>query len=647
MARATALGLAAVLGACEGAEHASQPASDSGGIDTLEGSGTAVNDDDDALESSGADSFFDLGQADDGAGGELECDDDPPEAFQIPIDASCKSEPQIGTFMPVVEWERTEWTQAAGSKESATMPIVTQLDDDDLDGDIDTDDVPDVLALTYGSGVWMRGLDGATGDVVLDAEATGFSRGDGIAVADIDGDGEIEIVGVDDYYRVVAFEHDGTMKWMTAGLGGNAPRDTCPAFGDMDGDGTVEIVAGRTILAADGTVIGTGTFGVGTNIGDGALSFPADVDGDGTQEVVVGNALYRMDGSEIWSNAEGDGFPAIADFDGDGDAEITVVRSGHVRLQNGNDGTVVWTTALPSGNGGPPTVADFDGDGHPEVGVASLNAYSVFDGDGTMLWTNGTQDISSGVTGSSVFDFEGDGISEIVYADETRLWVFAGNDGGVKLEYDGHSSGTRLEYPSVADVDGDGHAEIIVAHEHYQTNHVGVTVIGDANDSWRPARALWNQHAYHISHISDDGTVPAAPQPSWQTHNSFRAGDLLPNDGLAQPDLELFGTPCDGCAMGSRIVWIQLGNGGAGPLMGGATLQIVGVAGGVEHPLMDVPVLGAIAAGEVGDAIPIEVDPLQYEAVRVRAVAGELECDPTEATFEIAIEPCPITPPAG
>jgi hypothetical protein len=57
---------------------------------------------------------------------------------------------------------------------------------------------------------------------------------------------------------------------------------------------------------------------------------------------------------------------------------------------------------------GPPTIADYDGDGAPEVGVAGGAAYVVFDGDGALLWQMPTQDLSSSVTGSSVFDFNGD-----------------------------------------------------------------------------------------------------------------------------------------------------------------------------------------------------------------------------------------------
>ena len=101
---------------------------------------------------------------------------------------------------------------------------------------------------------------------------------------------------------------------------------------------------------------------------------------------------------------------------------------GELRLQD-HDGSVIWAKNVTGSEIGPPTVADLDGDGEPEIGVAGRNQYVVLEADGTFKWSRQTQDHSSGFTGSSVFDFEGDGASEIVYADETRLWVFDGATG--------------------------------------------------------------------------------------------------------------------------------------------------------------------------------------------------------------------------
>ena len=120
--------------------------------------------------------------------------------------------------------------------------------------------------------------------------------------------------------------------------------------------------------------------------------------------------------------------------------------------------------------GGAPTVADFDGDGHAEVGVAGGDRYTLFDPDcraagGDCLavgvrWATVTEDTSSNVTSSTVFDFNGDGASEVVYNDEERFMVLDGRTGRVVFE-DWNPSQTRTEQAIVADADGDGQADIV------------------------------------------------------------------------------------------------------------------------------------------------------------------------------------------
>src|SRR6185436_4745403 len=87
------------------------------------------------------------------------------------------------------------------------------------------------------------------------------------------------------------------------------------------------------------------------------------------------------------------------------------------------------SASLP-GHGGPPTIADVDGDGKPEIAVAgqdSLNVFSVGDAPDypiTLLWQAKARDFSSNFTGSSVFDFDGDGNVEVLYGDECFARVY-------------------------------------------------------------------------------------------------------------------------------------------------------------------------------------------------------------------------------
>ena len=53
------------------------------------------------------------------------------------------------------------------------------------------------------------------------------------------------------------------------------------------------------------------------------------------------------------------------------------------------------------------------------------------------------------MTASSVFDFEGDGKAEMIYADEENFRIFDGTTGAVLFADDTHGSHTRIEMPVV------------------------------------------------------------------------------------------------------------------------------------------------------------------------------------------------------
>ena len=141
--------------------------------------------------------------------------------------------------------------------------------------------------------------------------------------------------------------------------------------------------------------------------------------------------------------------------------------------------------------------------------MAGANRYTVFETNGTVKWSATIQDGSSNRTGSSVFDFEGDGRAEVVYRDETKLWVYRGTDGVVLFSTPLHSC-TTYENPIILDVDGDGNAEIVTpANDTCGFGPTtGIHVFGDSADRWVATRPIWNQHTYHITNINEDGTIP-------------------------------------------------------------------------------------------------------------------------------------------
>ena len=560
------------------------------------------------------------------------CDDLGAGAYMDEPNEDCENEVAVGTFSPVVEFHKSSWTTDSSSVNIMMTPVVGSLNDDNGDGLIDENDIPDIVVVTYGGYGTLRAVSGDGSGELFNISNQELQGQGAVALGDIDNDGIQEIVALTSS-TVKAFEHTGALKWVSPSIAGSIyGTSDAPAIADMDGDGEPEIIAGKAILrGSNGSIRGIGSHGRGGSSNVGTTAFAADIDADGIMEVVTGNALYTPDGATIWYNGQGDGYVAAADFDQDGQGEIVVMNAGTVRLQD-TDGSMMWSANIQNAGayyGGPPTVADFDGDGEPEIGVAGQSNYTVFDTDGSRLWVQSTQDSSSGNTGSAVFDFEGDGVAEVVYADETRLWVFSGPDGAVKLSSPEHSNGTWLEYPVIADVDGDDQAEIVVAHTGTRT---GFTVFGDSDQSWRPGRKIWNQHAYSITNVNDDGTIPKSPDLNWLTYNNFRSGDMDAGDGLKAPDLTVeYGDICElECDQDRLLLWVHPGNLGAADVTDGSELVVNAVIGGSTVEQESIPITEALISGAFHEGLEIELndpDINTWSQIRVRITTGELECD--------------------
>jgi hypothetical protein len=549
------------------------------------------------------------------------CEERTIPARAISQNDECFSEgPTVGSFTPVVEWTKDRFSVDSSSTSCMMMPAVGSLTDDDGDGDADADDVPDIVFVTYGSAGTLRAVSGDGGAEIFSVANQNLQGQGGVALGDIDGDGWTDIIAVTPT-AVKAFDAAGTLMWTSQSLAGHIyGTSDNPAISDMNGDGNPEIIVGNAIVSNTGRIIGLGRYGMGGVDGNnvGTTSFAVDLDGDGEQEVVTGNAAYSRDGTAIWNNGQSDGYVAVGNFDADDDGEIVVSSGGRVRLHD-SDGTVICSAAIPGAGsayyGGPPTVADFDGDGEAEFACAAGSRYSVFEKDCSVKWQATTQDASSGNTGSSVFDFEGDGIAEAVYADETRLWVFAGPDGSVKLESTEHSNATWLEYPAIADVDGDGQAEIVVPNtaNFTGTSYFGITVFGDADESWRSGRRIWNQHAYHITNVDDDGGIPRNADRNWLTYNNFRSGDLAPGGGYSGPDLvvDVEDVCIDECYHDRLTVWVSVGNAGFTDVDEDVSLKLIGVYDdGTEHLLGSTTVTDTIAAGNQLEAFEYVIEPV-------------------------------------
>ncbi len=344
----------------------------------------------------------------------------------------------------------------------------------------------------------IRVIDGRTCEQRASLASPTVIASSSVALGDLTGDGLAEIVAPRIGGGLAAWTSDllggFTLLWQTASTFGAGACDwTGPSIHDLDDDARPEIIFYGAVFDADGNSVDESLGLLGAQNTTGYVPVVADVDADGFPELVHGAAIYGWDlimrrwvlRSTLGAAAQ----TAVADLGTflpdpalddratrDGIAEVVAVAANVITVY-AIGGRVLYTSNIVgTGQGGPPTISDFDGDGRAEMATAGGTAYTVFDldCDGTpdpslcasgastgILWSRPSQDGSSNTTGSSVFDFEGDGRAEAVYGDECFTRVYDGTTGTVMYSRY-RTSCTWYENPVIADTDADYNAEIII-----------------------------------------------------------------------------------------------------------------------------------------------------------------------------------------
>jgi hypothetical protein len=472
----------------------------------------------------------------------------PPEGSGSDNAAVCTQSAPANSFTPSIKWSWTAPSTDPG-KGSIVMPLVGNFTDDNGDGRIDLCDIPDVLITTGDGGIGSAGhiymLAGDTGklELTFDGEVDGSVTP---AFGDLDGDGMPEIVANNVAGQLVAYDNKGHIKWTGPDVGAykNVMSSYCHAIAiyDLTGDGSPEIIAAFEVFDNKGKRL----FGIDESTYDGQFwcpaNFAADLDGDGKLEVIFGNAAYHADGSVYWMLPGPPGQPQVANLDADPEPEIFIARQDGILVLE-NDGKVKLGPVLPIAEpvspncwSKPGAVHDFDGDGVADISASTCLKYGVYKLSGTNLtldWS-ATVDDTSGLASTTAFDFLGRGVAQAVYGDQEMLYIFDGKTGMTQLQSP-RASGTLIEYPVVADIDNDKSADIVVV-----SNQLGVgtythtvDVVQDAMHRWIPTRRIWNQHAYHVTNIREDGTVPVHMTPNWTQLNTFRTNAQINGSNAA------------------------------------------------------------------------------------------------------------------
>ena len=333
-------------------------------------------------------------------------------------------------------------------------------------------------------------------------------------------------------------------------------KSATPYIVDIDEDGTAEIVIGSDVFGIVNGALVKRVAGLPLNYSSqtfGSTGTPIDVivvdilSTNPGKELVFGSRVYgfnlaagtmtllkdlsTVSGAGIAANDNGP--TAVGDMNGDGKLDIVYNGSTFVVMWDPNGTTLTNTLlfkraplAFNFGVRGLPLIANVYNDKTtggkstdlPEAviinsasGSAGLvTAYNLnFNttaGTATQyIWSFGTNDMS-GSTGITAFDFDGNGIREIVYRDQSTLRIINGNL-ATPVNYASApvASATWGEYPIVADLNNDGQAEIAITGN----NMLQVFGSDPATSSWKGAPSYWNQRNYRIVNINSNLTIPA------------------------------------------------------------------------------------------------------------------------------------------
>jgi len=360
-----------------------------------------------------------------------------------------------------------------GTGNFSAQQVVGPMDFSISTGDINGDGIPDVIVGDVGVILGQKGRNFPSGTSFRPANSGNVSAGD------INGDGKLDLL-VPGYSNLVP----GTV-YMNLG-GGKFQQEGSPSgegilLADLNGDGLAEMIGtdGTNVLIWPGT--GDPNFSTGpivvavpSGVGYGASAMQiADMDGDGRPDIVLPNFILYNEGNFNFvavANTIGnsDSSFVIGDFNKDG--LLDMATGGFTLLNQGNR---TFKSVSPNNlnieGDVTMTAGDFNGDGADEI-VLSGNGYGLGiyygQGDGTFYLQNqlnvGPNDFSQA---TAVMDVNGDGLPDVVAClFFTEVCVVFTNDGQGGFQRSFLASGANSVAIVSGDFNGDGKPDFAISN---------------------------------------------------------------------------------------------------------------------------------------------------------------------------------------
>ena len=338
----------------------------------------------------------------------------------------------------------------------------------------------------------------ATQDPILSDMDNTYS----LALGDADGDGDVHLMtGTGNFGANNLYTWNSTTPDFDAATSIGTELDDTKriALGDVDGDGDLDVVVGNdyapTRLYLNAPTLFTpaaASAGIAASLNARGMGV-ADYDGDGDPDIYVAvsnaaNVLYRNNGNGTFTDVaasagvaqtgNGQGV-SWADYDSDGDLDVFLTnnQTANFLYQNNNDGTFTDQAATagvqdPANQGNAAPWADVDGDGDLDIYLANGNTHPnrLYLNNGTGTFTDvaglaGVADVN-GNSGAAWLDFDEDGDPDIYVSSSADNKLYR-NDGNNTFTNIAAAAGVAAttNNPSVSwgDYDGDGDADLFLS----------------------------------------------------------------------------------------------------------------------------------------------------------------------------------------